>query len=65
VTRLLDIQVLPLRSALLCVDCNTVSSAPGNSCPACGSPSLLCLSAVLDRKPVESASMYEMVMAHA
>jgi rRNA maturation endonuclease Nob1 len=60
----INLVLLPLRSAVLCVDCNTVSSAPGNSCPACGSPSLMSLSAVLDRKPAKSVSV-ELEVAHA
>lgn len=43
------LQVIPLSRAVLCIDCDAVSNATGERCPACGSPSLNLLSVWLDR----------------
>jgi hypothetical protein len=32
---------LPLRSAVLCVDCETLSNAIGSACPGCGGSALM------------------------
>lgn len=55
---------LPLRSSVLCIECNTLSNATGDSCPACGSSPLVCLGRLLNRKPVESVTV-ELEVAHA
>ena len=44
--------IVQLKRAALCVNCEHISEAPGERCPRCGSPSLLCLSRILDRKGV-------------
>lgn len=54
-----DLVLLPLRSAVFCAGCDVLSNANGSACPACGSPSLFALAAVLDRS--EPSSMFEMV----
>jgi hypothetical protein len=33
--------MFPLASAVLCVDCEVLSDAPGHTCPACGGPGLM------------------------
>ena len=51
---LVSMQHMPLTSAYLCQDCNSV----GNSavqCPACASEALMGLSGVLNREPDERA----------
>lgn len=58
-----DISIIPLRDAVLCVNCNTASNANGPFCPACGSPSLFNLSVLLDRE--EPVSMFELVRCDA
>ena len=45
-----ELVIMPLRSAVLCVDCSSVSNTPSPFCPACGSPSLLNAAALLDRE---------------
>lgn len=44
-----NLTLLPLRSAVLCVNCDWISNARGSYCPACGSPSLMTLSTILNR----------------
>ena len=44
-----ELAILPLRSAVLCVNCEFISNATGSYCPACGSPSLFGMQKVLDR----------------
>ena len=44
--------IVPLRKAVLCVDCEHVSAATGERCPRCGSPSLLSLARILNRREV-------------
>jgi hypothetical protein len=63
---LISMQHIPLTSAYLCQDCNSV----GNSavqCPACASEALMGLSGVLNREPDERAqrSSYARVSAMA
>jgi len=41
---------IPLASAYLCPDCSSIGNYSAQ-CPACASPSLLCLAIVLDRVP--------------
>jgi ferredoxin len=48
------LQHIPLRSAYLCQDCNSVGNC-ARQCPACASEVLLSLSAVLDREVTEVA----------
>jgi hypothetical protein len=45
------LQHIPLRSAYLCQDCNSIGNCAVR-CPACASEVLLGLSAVLDREVV-------------
>ena len=45
-----ELTTIPLSSAYLCVNCNSVGPS-AIECPDCKSKSLLSLSAVLDRKP--------------
>lgn len=49
-------QHIPLRSAFLCQDCNSVGNNV-HHCPACTSTALLSLECVLDRKPVRSEKL--------
>lgn len=39
--------LLPLRSANLCANCEVLSDATGDTCPKCGSASLMSLASVL------------------
>jgi hypothetical protein len=44
------IDVVPLAFAILCVNCNQITRrGPNGHCLACGSHSILCLTAILDR----------------
>jgi coenzyme F420-reducing hydrogenase gamma subunit len=43
------IEYIPLRSAYLCPDCNTIGNC-ATQCPACASRMLMGLSAILDRE---------------
>ena len=43
----IDAEVLPLLSAVLCVDCESVTNSRGDECPVCGSRSLLSLARTL------------------
>ena len=43
-------QLIPLKSAYLCQDCNCVCNS-AEQCPACASEVLMGLARVLDRKP--------------
>ena len=40
---------LPLKFAVLCVDCDTISQGRNNRCELCGSHALMSLASVLDR----------------
>lgn len=44
------LQHMPLGSAYLCQDCNSVGNC-SSQCPACASRALMALSVVLDREP--------------
>lgn len=48
------LQHMPLISAYLCQDCNSVGNS-SSQCPACASRALLALSTVLDREPAAHA----------
>jgi hypothetical protein len=43
-------QLIPLKSAYLCQDCNCVCNS-AEQCPACASGVLMGLARILDRKP--------------
>lgn len=45
---------LPLSRASLCADCDTISDAPHDECPACTSHSLMSLAVVLGTNAVTS-----------
>jgi hypothetical protein len=38
---------LPLRSAILCIDCETLSNATGSICPGCGGTALMSVAEAL------------------
>ncbi len=42
-----DFDTIPLNEAVLCVDCEVITASASDTCPVCGSRSLLCLSRVL------------------
>ena len=42
---------IPLESAMLCVNCNTVSNSPPHRCAVCGSQAVLRLITILDPDP--------------
>src|ERR1039458_8388010 len=42
-----DVNVVCLRNAVLCADCEVISDSPHDTCRVCGSHSLLSLSCVL------------------
>ena len=41
------VTTVPLQSAVLCMDCETISNSPHDECPACGSRSLWNLSRIM------------------
>lgn len=48
----MHLQMLTLRSAVLCAGCQTISNVTGDTCPGCGANgSLLSLSRVLNPSP--------------
>ena len=49
-------QHIPLKSAYLCQDCNSVGNC-ATQCPACASVVLLGLSGILDRDPDSSVQI--------
>jgi hypothetical protein len=44
----LDAGILPLLNAVFCLDCEVISSARGDECPACKSRSLVSLARMLE-----------------
>ena len=42
-----ETEVLPLGSAVLCLDCEVISNTHDGECPACKSRALLCLARIL------------------
>ena len=48
--------LLPLRSAHLCANCEVLSDATGDTCPKCGSASLMSLAAVLGTLQTEQST---------
>ena len=42
-----DLEFVPLQNAMLCVDCESVTGTPHDTCPVCGSHSLLGLARLL------------------
>jgi len=44
--------IVCLLKAALCVNCEHISEADGECCPRCGSPSLLSLARILNRREV-------------
>ena len=42
---------IPLESAILCVNCNTISNSLPHRCSVCGSQSVLRLLTILDPEP--------------
>ena len=46
-TSLRDLNPLPLRSAILCVDCELITQAHAGTCPVCGGCALLSVARVL------------------
>jgi len=44
--------IMSLAKAALCVNCEHISEAAGECCPRCGSPSLLSLARILNRREV-------------
>jgi hypothetical protein len=53
---LVSMQHIPLTSAYLCQDCNSVGNS-SMQCPACASASLMGLAGVLNRKVEERAQV--------
>jgi hypothetical protein len=47
-----DVRIVSLAKAALCVNCEHISEAVGECCPRCGSPSLLSLARILNRREV-------------
>ncbi len=47
---------IPLASAYLCPNCSSIGNS-SKQCPACASPSLLCLAIVLNRVPEKGAQV--------
>jgi ferredoxin len=52
-----SMQHIPLSSAYLCPDCNSIGNC-AEHCPACASPILLALANVLDREVENEAIQY-------
>jgi hypothetical protein len=57
----LKMQYIPLDSAYLCPDCNSIGNNSG-FCPACASSALMSLACVLDRE--EAAGVEEQSVAY-
>ena len=45
-----DLVLLPLRASVICIGCETVSNAKGDTCPACGTGPLVSLGKVMNRE---------------
>jgi hypothetical protein len=58
-----NLNLVPLRQASLCLDCETITTADTN-CHACGSRALLNVSQVLDRQPPSDLACSERKAAH-
>ena len=57
-----ELAIIPLHKAVLCVQCDSISNCAKDQCPACGSPSLLNLSIVLNSsKPQHAVASWTMV----
>jgi hypothetical protein len=42
-----EIPIFPLKTAVFCLDCETIASSSGDECPVCGSRSLVSLARML------------------
>lgn len=56
---LAEVQMVPLREAVLCVDCENVSNSTSNFCAACGSRALLSIATALGGPLHTSAAISE------
>lgn len=45
----MSLNLIPLKQALLCLDCETICEAPRDACPACAHKSLHPLSSFINR----------------
>jgi hypothetical protein len=54
--KFISLQHIPLASAYLCPNCSSVGNS-SKQCPACASPFLLSLAAVLDRPQPEDSHL--------
>jgi RNA polymerase subunit RPABC4/transcription elongation factor Spt4 len=54
--------MIPLKFAVLCVECDTVSRGRNNQCELCGSRALMNLSAVLDRNSIPVSKPQEVAV---
>ena len=52
-TKLTDLQVIPLRKAMFCCGCQILCNESGSLCPICKFPSLFSLAQIIDRLPDE------------
>ena len=50
---------IPLESAMLCVNCDTISNSPPHRCSVCGSQSVVRIVSLLDPEPDPPASNRE------
>jgi hypothetical protein len=55
-SRLQTLNLVPLRSAVFCVNCETISDSRTGACPACGSPSLISMARLLGGSGQDSAT---------
>lgn len=54
--------MIPLKFAVLCAECDTISHGRNHQCEVCGSQALLNLSAVLDRNSIPASKPREVAV---
>jgi|HubBroStandDraft_2_1064218.scaffolds.fasta_scaffold12629_6 rRNA maturation endonuclease Nob1 len=54
--------MIPLKFAVLCAECETISRGRNHQCEVCGSQALLNLAAVLDRTSIPASKPREVVL---
>lgn len=55
--------MIPLKSAVLCVECEAITHGRNNQCEVCGSSALLSVAAILDRNSAPASKAQDLTMA--
>lgn len=55
--------MVPLKSAVLCVECDAITRGRNHQCEVCGSSALLSLAAILDRNSAPASKPQDLTMA--